>query len=95
LKCRFDLPERSVSHRRVFGSFGQMHQGSLLLPPAKPGMEITVINQSANPAATFPSGTDTINGGAGGASVALPTGTAGANPTKIFFCGIAGSWWTK
>jgi hypothetical protein len=68
---------------------------SVLLPPAKPGMQIDVINKTANAAATFPSTGETINGGAANASVALPTGTAGANPTTLFFCGTAGAWWSK
>ncbi len=68
---------------------------SVRLPAAQAGMEITVVNQAALAAATFPSTGDTINGGAANASVALPTGTAGATPVVIFYCGIQGAWWTK
>jgi hypothetical protein len=57
-------------------------------------MEITVINQTANNAATFPATGETINGQSANTSVALPTGSASGGVT-IFFCGIAGSWWTK
>jgi hypothetical protein len=68
---------------------------SVKLPPAQAGMEITIINQAALAAATFPSGTDTINGGGAGASVALPTGNAGATPVVIFYCAVDGKWFSK
>jgi hypothetical protein len=68
---------------------------SVKLPPAQAGMEITVINQTANAAATYPSGTDTINAGSAGAAVALPTARAGATPVAIFYCAVDGLWFSK
>lgn len=61
-----------------------------LLPPAKAGMQITVINQTATSMNVFAAGTDTINAGGAGGSVAVTN----AGPT-IFFSGVAGQWWTK
>lgn len=69
---------------------------AIRLPAAAPGMEIVVVNQTANAAATYPAGTDTINGGGAGASVALPTGTGTpATAVIIFYCGVSGQWWSK
>jgi hypothetical protein len=65
------------------------------LPPAQAGMEITVINQAANAAGTYPSGTDTINAGAASAPVSLPTGSGGATPVVIFYCAVDGKWFSK
>lgn len=65
---------------------------SVKLPPAKPGMEITVINQSATATGpnAFPATGETINALAANTAIAIPPQT-----TMIFFCGIAGAWWTK
>jgi hypothetical protein len=65
------------------------------LPPAQAGMEITVVNQAALAAATYPSGTDTINAGGAGASAALPTGSGGATPVVIFYSAVDGKWFSK
>ena len=64
-----------------------------LLPPAKTGMEITIVNNTANATAptAFASGSDTINGTAGATGVAT-----GANGTiTLYFCFAAGAWVTK
>lgn len=61
-----------------------------LLPPAKVGMQITVINQTATSMAVFPAVGETINGGGANASINVTN----AAPT-IFYCGVAGQWWTK
>jgi hypothetical protein len=65
---------------------------SVVLPPAMPGMEITVINQSATATGpnVFPSSGQTINALAANTAIAVAPQTV-----LIFWCGIAGSWWTK
>jgi hypothetical protein len=65
---------------------------SVVLPQAVPGMEISLVVQNVTAATinAFPNGTDTINGGGGGSSV-----TAAKNFITMFYCGIAGQWWTK
>jgi hypothetical protein len=66
----------------------------VLLPPAKPGMEITLMNNStsATPPTVFASGSDTINGTAGATGVAGPANAAA--PT-IYYVFAAGAWVTK
>lgn len=72
---------------------------AVLLPPAKPGMQIDIINHGAQNAAAYPSsaaqggvaGGDQINGL--GQNNPL-TGMTNATPT-IFYCMTAGTWWTK
>lgn len=60
---------------------------SIKLPPAAPGLELVVINDGANVAAVFPSGSDAINGQASGASVLqMP------QSIDVYACGIAGKW---
>jgi hypothetical protein len=65
---------------------------SLLLPPAKSGMEITVINQTATATGpnVFPATGESINALAANTAIAVAPQTV-----LIFFCGIAGQWWTK
>jgi hypothetical protein len=65
---------------------------SVVLPKAKAGMEITVINQSATLTGPncFPFTGDTINTGAANAAVAIAPST-----TLIFYCAVDGAWWTK
>lgn len=73
----------------------------VLLPPAKPGMEITVLNNAAaNACNVFPasvgqggvSGGDKINALAQNAAFSLVVSTTA--PT-IFYCFVAGIWQTK
>lgn len=60
---------------------------SIKLPPAAPGLELVVINDGANVAAVFPSGSDAINGQAGGLSVLqMP------QSIDVYACGVAGKW---
>jgi hypothetical protein len=75
-----------------FISTGAVLTDSVVLPAAVPGMEISVIVQNivAASVAVFPNGTDTINAGGAGASVA-----AVKNAVTMFYCGVAGQWWTK
>jgi hypothetical protein len=65
---------------------------SLLLPAAVPGLEITVINQSATATGpnVFPQSGQTINALAANTAIAVPP-----QSVMIFFCGVAGAWWTK
>ena len=65
---------------------------SVKLPPAKVGMEITVINQSATATGpnVFPATGETINALAANTAIAVAPQTV-----LIFFCGIAGSRWSK
>lgn len=63
---------------------------SVLLMPSLPGMQITVINGSANSMNVFPQSGEAIN--ALGANAAFAA--AGLTVT-IFFCTTAGQWWTK
>ena len=72
---------------------------AVLLPPAKAGMQIDIINHGVQPAAAYPAsaaqggvaGGDNIN--AVGQNLPL-TGLASAAPT-IFYCLTDGQWWTK
>ena len=60
---------------------------SIKLPAAVPGLELVVINDGANVAAVFPSGTDAINGQTGGLSVLqMP------QSIDVYACGVAGKW---
>jgi hypothetical protein len=62
------------------------------LPASKPGMEITVINQSATATGpnVFPATGENINALAANTAIAVPP-----QSVLIFFCGVAGAWWTK
>lgn len=63
---------------------------SVKLPPALPGLEITVINHGANPMQVYGGGTDTIN------DVATATGVSQMqNSCVLYFCATAGSWYTE
>src|SRR5437879_4900402 len=70
---------------------------SCVLPPAKQGMEITVVNNGAQSANVFAAsagqggqgGGDTMNGSANG-SAAVAAGTV-----LLFFCFVNGAWVTK
>lgn len=64
---------------------------SALLPAAKVGMEITVVNRTAATSMNvFPAVGETINNLAANTQIAV----AGAT-TLIFYCGTTGAWWTK
>jgi hypothetical protein len=65
---------------------------SVKLPPAKVGMEITVINQSATATGpnVFPATGETINALSANTAIAVAPQTV-----LIFFCGIQGTWWSK
>lgn len=65
---------------------------SLLLPAAVPGLEITVINESATATGpnVFPQSGQTINALAANTAIAVPPQTV-----MILYCGISGAWWTK
>jgi hypothetical protein len=72
---------------------------AVLLPPAKAGMQLDIVNHGAQNAAAYPAsaaqggvaGGDQIN--ALGANNPL-TGLANTTPT-IFYCLTDGQWWTK
>jgi hypothetical protein len=60
---------------------------SVAFPASAPGLEITIINSSANPMQVFGAGTDTING------IATATGvTQMANSIALYVCTAAGVW---
>lgn len=65
---------------------------SLLLPLAVPGMEISVVNQSATATGpnVFPQTGQTVNALAANTAIAVPP-----QSIMMFYCGVAGSWWTK
>jgi hypothetical protein len=64
---------------------------AILLPPAVPGLQISIANLSATLAGQlYASGTDTINGVAGATGIALT-----AAVVTIVFCVQAGKWLTK
>ena len=60
---------------------------SVMLPQAKPGISVAVINNTANACQVFGLGTDTINGVAYGTGVSLP-----ANKTSLYYCATLGKW---
>lgn len=66
---------------------------SLLLPMAVPGMELSVINQTANAPNIFPFPGQAIN--ALGANASIPGLASAQGGILMFYCGIAGQWWTK
>jgi hypothetical protein len=70
----------------VVGSAGD----SVKLAASQPGMEVTVVNQTATSLNVFPFGAEQIN--ALGAS--NPIAVAGST-IVIFYTGISGQWWTK
>jgi hypothetical protein len=65
---------------------------SVKLPASQPGMEIAVINQSATLTGpnVFPFGTEQINALGASNPIAVAPSTV-----MIFYCGIAGQWFTK
>jgi hypothetical protein len=65
---------------------------SVILPPAKAGMQIEVINKSATAGGpnVFPAVGETINALAANTAIAVP-----AQTIMLFFSGTNGSWWTK
>ncbi|HYM31798.1 MAG TPA: hypothetical protein VEU47_10885 [Candidatus Cybelea sp.] len=66
---------------------------SAVLPSAKPGMQIDVINKTATSMNVFPAVGEQINGAAANSAVAVVGGSSGS--VTVFFCGTAGQWWTK
>lgn len=60
---------------------------SVKLPPATPGLMITVINTTAAAMQVFGTAPDTINGVATGTGVSVPAGK-----TADFACATAGAW---
>lgn len=74
-------------------------QNAVLLPPAKPGMEIAIINNGAQSAQAFPA--SAANGGAAGGDQinALGQNAGLQNMTNsvptIFYCTKVGQWFTK
>jgi hypothetical protein len=64
-----------------------------LLPSAKVGMQIDVVNKTATSMNVFPASGETINGQAANTAVAVVGGAQGS--VTVFFCGTAGQWWTK
>jgi hypothetical protein len=69
---------------------------AVTLPPAKPGMEITIVNNGAQNAGVF--GATQAQGGQGGGDTIAGVGTAfvlvPTTPT-IFYCFVVGNWVTK
>jgi hypothetical protein len=60
---------------------------SVLLPAAKPGMQVTVKNTSANSMNVFPATGDAINALSANAAYAVAT-----VKTATFFCAVTGTW---
>lgn len=73
------------------------------LPPAKPGMQITLISLTANAPTVYPAsqaqggvtGGDAINALGQNAVFSSMTAAGGVLPIVIFYCLTAGQWWTK
>lgn len=63
---------------------------SVLLPPAVPGLPVTVINAGANDMQVYGQGTDTINGIATATGISQPRGSV-----AVYTCGAAGAWETN
>jgi|SRR5579863_1402970 len=57
------------------------------LMPSVAGLDVTVINNTANPIQVYGNGSDTINGVAGATGVPIPPGDV-----ATFECAIAGAW---
>lgn len=74
------------------------HNGdAATLPPAQPGMQITVVNNGANSLSVF-SATQTLGGISGGDKInAAATSFSVASPPSItiFYCTAQGQWFTK
>lgn len=103
----------STTHSQVGGT--PVNQGLVImttsnasdaytLPPAKPGMTITMVNTSATNAPTVYPASQTQGGVTGGDTInslgqnnvfSSMTAQGGALPVCIFTCGVAGQWWTK
>jgi hypothetical protein len=68
------------------------------LPPSRPGMIITVINETATSMQVFPA-SQTQGGATGGDLIKPGAQNASINVTNaaptIFYCMTAGTWWTK
>lgn len=60
------------------------------LPASSPSMQVTIVNNSANPIQVYGLGTDTINGVATGTGVTMP-----AKSVDIFTCTAAGAWYAE
>lgn len=77
--------------------------GSLVLPAAVAGSQITIINNTANALNTFANvrvnqltgALDTINSLSNGTAFTGITGNGGASPVVIFTCAKNGLWLTK
>jgi hypothetical protein len=59
------------------------------LPAAKPGMEITVINQTGTALLVFPQSGESMNGTANASASVVNTAFS------MFACGVTGAWWSK
>lgn len=63
---------------------------SVKLPPSQAGLQVTIVNNGANPAQVFGTSPDTINGVATGTGVSQSAGAV-----TIYYCFVAGNWVTK
>jgi hypothetical protein len=66
---------------------------SVVLPPAQPGMQVTVINQTATSANVFPSSGQSINALAVNTAFAVVGGASGS--VTIFYAVSTSQWFTK
>lgn len=66
---------------------GSIVGDGVLLPASGAGLDVTVINNTANIIAVYPSGTDQINGLGASLSIPIPPGDVAQ-----FECAIAGDW---
>lgn len=64
----------------------------ILLPPARPGISIDVLNNSANTQNIYPSGTDRIQNAGTGYAAAGAAVTAATGTSYTFICIKAGFW---
>lgn len=64
----------------------------VILPPARPGLAINILNNSSNTQNIYPSGSDRIQNAANGYAAASAAVTSATNTSYVFFCIKAGFW---
>lgn len=81
-----------ITAMNVQVSVSAVSGNALTLPISRAGMEITIVNNGANPIQVYGSASDsaTVNGVAATVGVSQATSTV-----TIYFCFVAGAWWTK
>lgn len=71
---------------------GSANNAGVKLPPAQPGMEISILNLSANTTLVYPATGEKIQNGATGYAAANASVSMATAVAAFFFCIKAGSW---